>query len=599
MALRAPRRVSAWASAGWMSAPGAGERGGRFLQDFPLMYLSPEPMSIRRHFARVGARKVHYRRAGHGPPLLVLHQSPTSSAEMADSVLAFAPHFTVIAPDTPGYGLSEPLALPQPEMADYAEALAGLLDALGIARCGLYGTHTGAMIAAEFARRFPARTAAAVLDGYVVLTESEREALLARYFVDVPPKADGGHLAWYWSRIRDQVIFFPWYDQRRAARMRFDVPPAEALQPYVLDLLRADRMGTPAYAAAFRYPAVARAAEWRAQVWLLNYAQDAIADHPERLGPLPDCVRREALADPQALQARALEILAEATAGLPVPAPGPTPAGPGRTWVDTPAGQCLLRRGGAGPPMLLLLHAPGMSSREWLELPAEVRASWAWQAPDLPGHGDSAAPWPDDLDTLLATLTEMLAGAGDDPTLVALEETGWLALALRARRPTLRLILVDLPMPDGVAAVPGLAPELSPCDHGGHLLAAWQRVRDAELFRPWHRPSLEHSLAREFELAPERLQRRCLDLLLAARALPGMAATLATLDVPALLARPGAPIRLVARAGNGAEADVAAAARLAGTVPETWPAALADWSTALLLAQAATERTLQNVTTEA
>lgn len=549
------------------------------------MYLSPEPVSIRRHFVRFGSREVHYRRAGQGPPLLVLHQSPTSSAEMASHVLAFAGHFTVIAPDTPGYGLSDPLSQPQPEMVDYADALASLLDALGIARCGLYGTHTGAMIAAEFARRFPARTAAAVLDGYVVLTESEREALLARYFVAVPPQADGGHLAWYWSRIRDQVIFFPWYDKRRAARMRFDVPPAEALQPYVLDLLRAERMGTPAYAAAFRYRAVARAAEWQCPVWLLNYAQDAIADHPERLGPLPACVHREALADPQVLQARALEILAEATAGLPEPTPGPTPAGPGRTWLDTAAGQCLLRRGGAGPQMLLL-HAPGMSSREWLELPAELRAACAWQAPDLPGHGDTAAPWPDDWEALLETLAEVLAGTGEDPTLVALEETGWIALALRARRPTLRLILVDLPLPGGVAAVPGLAPELSPCDHGGHLLAAWQRVRDAELFRPWNRPSLVHSLPREFDLAPERLQRRCLDLLLAARALPAMAAALAALDVPALLAQPGAPIRLVARAGNGAEVDVAAAARLAGTAPETWPAALADWTAALLLGQA-------------
>ena len=545
------------------------------------MYLHPEPAVIRRHFARVGSRLVHYRRAGHGSPLLLLHQSPTSSAEMASNVLAFAEHFTVIAPDTPGYGLSDPLALAQPDMEDYADALAGLLDALGIARCGLYGTHTGAMIAAEFARRFPARTAAAVLDGYVVLTQPEREELLARYFVDIPPRADGGHLAWYWSRIRDQVIFFPWYDRRQGTRMRFDVPPAEALQPYVLDLLRAERMGTPAYAAAFRYPAVERATGWTAPVWLLNYAQDAIADHPERLGPLPSAVRREALPDPDTLQARAVEIFTEATLDLPVPAPGAEPADAGRTWLDTPAGQLLLRRGGRGPAQVLL-HAPGMSSRDWLELSIEVREALAWCAPDLPGHGDSAAMWPANLERLLDVLEQLLVAAGEGAGLLALEETGWFALALRARRPELRLTLVDLALPSGVAAAARLAPDLAPCDHGGHLLAAWQRVRDAELFRPWDHPSLDHSLSREFEVSPARVHRRCVDLLKAADALPAISATLGGLDVPALLAVPGAPVRFAARAGNGAERDVAAAAALAGQDHETWPAALADWPVTLL-----------------
>lgn len=38
-------------------------------------------MRIFRHFIRVGNRRVHYRRAGSGPSLLMVHQSPRSSAE--------------------------------------------------------------------------------------------------------------------------------------------------------------------------------------------------------------------------------------------------------------------------------------------------------------------------------------------------------------------------------------------------------------------------------------------------------------------------------------------------------------------------------------
>ena len=38
--------------------------------------------AVRRHFVTVnGDRQVHYRRAGKGPAVVLLHQSPTSSRE--------------------------------------------------------------------------------------------------------------------------------------------------------------------------------------------------------------------------------------------------------------------------------------------------------------------------------------------------------------------------------------------------------------------------------------------------------------------------------------------------------------------------------------
>ncbi|MCC5867444.1 MAG: alpha/beta hydrolase [Gammaproteobacteria bacterium] len=549
------------------------------------MYLQPEPASIRRHFATVKGRQVHYRRAGSGPPLVVLHQSPTSSAEMASHIAAFSRHFTVIAPDTPGYGLSDPLPLAQPEMHDYADALAELLDVLQIDACGIYGTHTGAMIAAEFARRHPGRVSTAVLDGYVVLSDAERSALLANYFIDVAPRRDGGHLAWYWSRIRDQVLFFPWYDQRREARMRFDVPPAEALQPYVLDLLRADRMGTPAYAAAFRYPASKRITEFTAATWLLNYAQDAIADHPERLEHLPDCVHRELLADPDALMARAIELFTDAAQGLlePPPAPASPPAVNAVDYIDTPLGPILVRRQGASDAApMILLHAPGMSSREWQALPAGFTAAASLLAADLPGHGESPAAMPEDAGVLLDALEAVVDAAGPDARVLALNESAWLALALRARRPSLAVILVDMPMPRDEAQPLRLAPDLAPCDHGGHLLAAWQCVRDAELFRPWHRPWLAHALEHDFELEPVRIHARTLELLKAAPTLSAWTSLLGGLDVQALLSVEGTPPLIVARLGRGAEDDADHAATLAGGSALRWPAALADWHAGLL-----------------
>ena len=71
------------------------------------MYQSVENISIERRFVNLSSRQVHYRVSGSGPILVLLHQSPTSSAEMASVIEQFSDEFTVIAPDTPGFGLSD------------------------------------------------------------------------------------------------------------------------------------------------------------------------------------------------------------------------------------------------------------------------------------------------------------------------------------------------------------------------------------------------------------------------------------------------------------------------------------------------------------
>src|SRR5690606_14285730 len=79
-------------------------------------------MTITRHFVTVGKRRIHYRKAGSGPPLLMVHQSPRSSAEYEPLMTKWAQHFTCIAPDTPGFGQSDPLP-GDPDINDFSTAL--------------------------------------------------------------------------------------------------------------------------------------------------------------------------------------------------------------------------------------------------------------------------------------------------------------------------------------------------------------------------------------------------------------------------------------------------------------------------------------------
>ena len=115
-------------------------------------------IQITRHFATIkGERQVHYRRAGSGPPVILLHQSPTSSCEYIPLIQELAGKgFTVFAPDTPGNGMSDPF--PGDEwtpMEAFADGVVNLMDELGIKKAPVYGYHTGGICALALGLRHP------------------------------------------------------------------------------------------------------------------------------------------------------------------------------------------------------------------------------------------------------------------------------------------------------------------------------------------------------------------------------------------------------------------------------------------------------------
>ena len=112
----------------------------------------------------VGGRRIAYREAGDEslPALVLLHGLGGNAAMWRRQYDALSDRFRVVGWDMPGYGGSDPLP-GAPVAADYALALAGLLDALGIDRACLVGQSVAALIAASFARAFPERIRAVVL----------------------------------------------------------------------------------------------------------------------------------------------------------------------------------------------------------------------------------------------------------------------------------------------------------------------------------------------------------------------------------------------------------------------------------------------------
>ena len=164
-------------------------------------------MAVRRAYADVPGGQVHYRYAGEAgqPALLLLHQSPSSSAMYEPMMRLLADRFFLVAPDTPGFGNSDGLR-GDPDghrVADYAAAIYELVSGLGIAPCHVFGHHTGAAIAVQLEHDYPGTARAMALSGPTLLDESLQRSLPQRA-APFPLAEDGSHLQGMWQRIRDK-----------------------------------------------------------------------------------------------------------------------------------------------------------------------------------------------------------------------------------------------------------------------------------------------------------------------------------------------------------------------------------------------------------
>lgn len=164
---------------------------------------------IRKGYADTRFGQVHYRitaapKAGRPSslPLVLLHQTASSSVMFERLMEALVNDYTCIAPDTPGYGESfTPDA--DPSIALYANALYEALQALGVRECWLFGHHTGASIAVQMVHDHPDFARKLMLSGPPYLTPAQRAAFTDKIY-HVTPALDGSHLLPLWKRMLDK-----------------------------------------------------------------------------------------------------------------------------------------------------------------------------------------------------------------------------------------------------------------------------------------------------------------------------------------------------------------------------------------------------------
>ncbi len=477
---------------------------------------------IRKGFLSVGGRDVHYRTAGAGPPVVLLHDSPRSSALHIPLIEALSAEFTVIAPDTPGNANSDPLTGPGPfKIADFADALAETLDALAVQRAGFYGFHTSSKILLEFAVRHPKRVSVAIMDGLSLPPGGPDPDYIAAYMRPFVIEEDGAHIAREWTRLRDSGRWFPWFSRDPTHRIGSQAPdPAHTHQAF-LDYFSAGPHYVEAYTAAMSYLAAPKLSQLAVPAVIMAREDDVLYGHLDRLPPLPPgCVVERLTPDKSIWRSRLRSIFRAHAAGPDLAPPDCGQVDIGSGYLDLPHGQVRIRRFGAGRgrPIVYLPETPGGagSVTDFLVALGEGRQVVAI---DLPGCGLSD-PLPAPCgDAYVAALNATMAQLGPGPfDLVAAFTATPLALRLLAVEPDRfnKVVLDGVLLEDHAARVAlaeSYCPPLTFDFSGSHLHQVWQMLRDQDIQWPWYDGGPEASRRNAEPPDARRLHPRFLDVL--------------------------------------------------------------------------------------
>jgi pimeloyl-ACP methyl ester carboxylesterase len=178
-------------------------------------------------------------RAGSKTPVLLLHDAPGAGRQLLDLFHALSEQRTVLLPDLPGCGESDPLEARASGLAEYADAVAGMLTARAGPPVHVHAVGVGAAVALELNARRPELVASMSLTGLLRTPAADRRAMIGRLAPPIVLTDDGSH--WYrtWLMLRDSLVRWPWYAREPAALRRqpltFD---PEHLHAWTCDVMR-------------------------------------------------------------------------------------------------------------------------------------------------------------------------------------------------------------------------------------------------------------------------------------------------------------------------------------------------------------------------
>lgn len=444
-------------------------------------------LPITRKIINLGDRLVHVRFCGNGPPALILHQSPRTSEEMEPLMQMWGAHFTCIAPDHPGYGFSDPLANPAPNIDDFAQAIVDVIDHLGIGPVPIYGHHTGAKIALALGVNHPDKVSTMVLNGLLVNTQADRDDLAQNYLPSFVPSHDASHLMQLWWRMREQTLFFPWYNRKAEARMAFGIRPPEAGHEACMDFLSAGDNYRRGYGAALATICLDYIDKLTVKTVITAVKVDPLWVDVGRITPRgPVDVQR--FDDMDSLYAMSLAAIR---------------SGARETFFETDSvhqdgkrqvsGGCAITLSDpSAQPRVVAI--PDLGYEIACEQDVLDASPKAIMGTDPSGHGPSSKTAAIDPPQGIETILTFGLGAVHVPKLMA-------------RYPGAKVVAADLLLPaqDEAAYLAAYIPAMAPQANGAHLATAFLASRSALVFWPWHQTEPQYGIPGEHLLDADAL----------------------------------------------------------------------------------------------
>jgi len=166
----------------------------------PPAWLDPALYPFAHHWLELAGNQVHFVDEGAGPPLLLLHGTPTWSFVYRELIAALRGTYRCIAPDYPGFGLSVPRPHYRARPEDHAVVIEQLVQALDLREMTLMVHDWGGPLGLGIAARHPDRFRAFIIGDTVARPIDGDPAL------DVFSRVMGGPLGWFLIRYGNAFV---------------------------------------------------------------------------------------------------------------------------------------------------------------------------------------------------------------------------------------------------------------------------------------------------------------------------------------------------------------------------------------------------------
>lgn len=178
---------------------------------------------VKRGFANLkrSGTQMYYEVMGEGEPVILVHQCWWNNFEFEGIIPMLAKEYTVYSPDSLGFGFS-PAAPQWFEFTDFSDSVIDFMDDLGIKKASFVGQHSGSLVMADIAARYPERVDKLIFGGLAIYGDQLRRDKAARrdmiggnkmpYTKSLRPgdliglesgllqrKEDGSHMVEYWT----------------------------------------------------------------------------------------------------------------------------------------------------------------------------------------------------------------------------------------------------------------------------------------------------------------------------------------------------------------------------------------------------------------